>query len=172
MSDKRYVFLWGLFLLQALCTVFFVGDAIIDIGRADQTPDTDIGDGLEYAVAFALLIGTVFTGLELRKLMQRDRRITRQLGIASGAFEDILEAYFQSWALTGAERDVALLAIKGYSVAEIAALRNTREGTIKAQNAAIYRKAGVSGRLQLLSLFIDDLMSETLIPDAQDRQAG
>ena len=33
------------------------------------------------------------------------------------------------------------------------------EGTVKAQTAAIYRKAGVSGRPQLLSLFIDDLMA-------------
>ena len=32
------------------------------------------------------------------------------------------------------------------------------EGTVKAQTNAIYRKAGVSGRSQLLSLFIEDLM--------------
>ncbi|NNF89876.1 MAG: helix-turn-helix transcriptional regulator, partial [Boseongicola sp.] len=33
----------------------------------------------------------------------------------------------------------------------------------KAQNAAIYRKAGVSGRLQLISLFIEDLLADGLI---------
>ena len=33
--------------------------------------------------------------------------------------------------------------------------------TIKAQTAAIYRKAGVTGRPQLLSLFIEDLMDDT-----------
>ena len=55
--------------------------------------------------------------------------------------------------------DVALFAIKGMSTAEIAALRSTSEGTVKAQTNAIYRKAGVSGRPQLLSLFIEDLMS-------------
>jgi len=34
------------------------------------------------------------------------------------------------------------------------------EGTVKAQTNAIYRKAGVSGRPQLLSLFIEDLMDD------------
>jgi hypothetical protein len=32
---------------------------------------------------------------------------------------------------------------------------------VKAQTNAIYRKAGVTGRSQLLSLFIDDLMSDS-----------
>ena len=44
--------------------------------------------------------------------------------------------------LSPAERDVALFQIKGLSVAEIAALRGTSEGTVKAQAAAIVR--GVS----------------------------
>ena len=63
-------------------------------------------------------------------------------------------------ALTPSERDVALFAIKGMSTAEIASLRSTSEGTVKAQTNAIYRKAGVSGRSQLLSLFIEDLMRD------------
>ena len=78
---------------------------------------------------------------------------------ARGAFLDLLDEHLTRWALTTAERDVALLAIKGLSIAEIAALRNTREGTVKAQSAAVYRKAGVSGRAQLLSLFVEDLMA-------------
>ena len=41
---------------------------------------------------------------------------------------------------------------------EIAQLRNTSEGTVKSQTAQIYRKAEVTGRPQLLSLFIEDLL--------------
>jgi DNA-binding CsgD family transcriptional regulator len=69
-----------------------------------------------------------------------------------------MEMRFDEWALTRAERDVAVFAIKGLTVQEIARLRETSEGTVKAQTAAIYRKAGVSGRPQLLSLFIEDMM--------------
>ncbi len=59
---------------------------------------------------------------------------------------------------------MALLAIKGLSIAEIAEARGVREGTVKAQSAAVYGKAGVSGRLQLLSLFIDELMEGRIRP--------
>ena len=73
---------------------------------------------------------------------------------------DLLQERFDDWGLTPAEQDVALFAIKGMSTQEIAALRSTSEGTVKAQTNAIYRKAGVSGRPQLLSLFIEDLMDD------------
>lgn len=55
-------------------------------------------------------------------------------------------------------------AFKGFSTGEIANMRCTSEGTVKAQTSAIYRKAGVRGRAQLLSLFIDDLVREELLP--------
>jgi DNA-binding NarL/FixJ family response regulator len=45
------------------------------------------------------------------------------------------------------------------STKEIAGMRDSSEGTVKAQTNAIYRKAGVGSRTQLLSLFIDDLMN-------------
>ena len=63
---------------------------------------------------------------------------------------------------------MALFALKGMSVSEMAELRQTSEGTIKAQTAAIYRKAGVTGRPQLLSLFIEDMMGAN-VPAPQDR---
>jgi len=68
-----------------------------------------------------------------------------------------LDTQFDQWGL------VAVISIKGLSIPEIATMRNTREGTVKAQNAAVYRKAGVSGRPQLLSLFIEDLMTDSLV---------
>lgn len=161
MSENRYVVLWGLFVLQALCTIFFVGDALADM-RAPDLDDDGALDALEAAVSFVLALSTVFTGLELRRASARERRMSRQLDVASGAFAEVLESHFGEWGLTPAERDVALMALKGYSVADIARIRDASEGTVKAQNTAIYRKAGVSGRLQLLSLFIEDLMSGSL----------
>ena len=83
--------------------------------------------------------------------------------VASGAFLELLEEHFVRWSLTPSERDVALLSVKGLSIGEIAALRETREGTVKAQCAAVYRKAGVSGRAQLLSLFVEDLMAGVVL---------
>ena len=91
----------------------------------------------------------------------RDRnRAEVRLRRASGAFADLLQERFNEWGLTPSEKDVALFSIKGMSTSEIAGLRSTSEGTVKAQTNAIYRKAGVSGRSQLLSLFIEDLMRD------------
>lgn len=38
-------------------------------------------------------------------------------------------------------------------------LRGVSEGTIKSQTNAIYRKADVTGRNQLLSMFIEELLA-------------
>jgi DNA-binding NarL/FixJ family response regulator len=66
-----------------------------------------------------------------------------------------------------AEREVAILTTKGFSNAEIADLRETKQGTNKAQCASVFKEADVAGRLQLLSVFLDDLMSDDLVKTAQ-----
>ena len=119
-------------------------------------------DLVELVVVAGLILGLIYTAGELRVLLQRQERAEAQLKIASGAFFELLDQSFEEWALTPSERDVALLAIKGLSLAEIADIRQTKQGTIKAQCNAIYQKAGVSGRPQLLSLFIEELMSDGL----------
>jgi DNA-binding CsgD family transcriptional regulator len=162
MTDARPLFLWCLFALQVACTVFFLGDAFQDVFGARETGD-EAGHALEIGVSICLLLGTIFTGWELRGQSRRETKMRLQIDVASGALTEILQKQFDAWALTEAEQAVAFLGIKGYSISEIATLRETKEGTIKAQNAAVYRKAGVSGRLQLLSFFIEDLLDESLI---------
>ena len=44
-----------------------------------------------------------------------------------------------------------------------AKLRGSAEGTIKTHLNAIYRKSGVTGRAQLVSILIEDLMRGTLV---------
>ena len=112
----------------------------------------------EVGAALGLILGTVLGSIALRRSLRRTQEAEAKLRAASGAFMDLLEERFASWGLTPAERDVALFSIKGLSTSEIAQLRQTSEGTVKAQTAAIYRKASVTGRPQLLSLFIEDMM--------------
>ena len=154
--------LWALFILQALCAAFFLADGIADLTGHELTVGPAISDSIEYLIAVALVVSVFFTGRQLYRMKIRQKRMEDQLRIASGAFAELLEEHFEAWGLTPSERDVALLAIKGLSIADMARLRETREGTIKAQCNAIYRKAGVSGRPQLLSLFIEELMADGL----------
>lgn len=157
---QRITALWFILGLQAACALFFLLDALadwIDALRGVALLDTRIA---EILIVAALIFGLALTMREIRRLLRRQKRMGQQLQAASGAFAQLLDEHFDEWALTPSERDVALLAIKGLSIAEMAALRSTKEGTIKSQCNAIYRKAGVSGRLQLLSLFVEELVAD------------
>lgn len=154
--------LWALLALQGFCALFFLADVVFDLMGFENALGGVEHHSLELAAVVALGLGVVVTALELRKVQRRQRRIARQLRAASGAFWELMEEYFDDWSLTPSERDVAVLAIKGLSIAEIAGIRQTKAGTIKAQCNAIYAKAGVTGRPQLLSLFIEELMGEGL----------
>ena len=158
-----------LFAVQALCALFFVSDILSSTLGLRSTPLAwEMRELLEIGAALGLLLGLILGALVLRRSLQ-DRAVAEErLRRASGAFMDLLTERFDDWGLTPAERDVALFSIKGMSTAEIASLRGTSEGTIKAQTNAIYRKAGVTGRPQLLSLFIEDLMRD----DGTVRQAA
>jgi DNA-binding CsgD family transcriptional regulator len=157
---------WGIFaifLVQAICAVFFVSDILSSIFGLRTTPISwQSREMIEMGAALGLILGLVLGALALRRTLRERNSAREGLRRASGAFMDLLEESFAQWGLTPAERDVALFAIKGMSTAEIAVLRVTSEGTVKAQTNAIYRKAGVTGRPQLLSLFIEDLMRDDL----------
>jgi DNA-binding CsgD family transcriptional regulator len=64
---------------------------------------------------------------------------------------------FRDWELTPAEREVAVLLLKGQSHKEIATATGRSERTIRQHAIAGYRKAGVGGRAELAAFFLGDL---------------
>lgn len=159
MSHRFWTYsIFVVLVVQALCAVFFLYNIAVALFGLTPLPWTAY-EALELGAAVGLLAGSILGAFALRRSFARTALVEAQLRAASGAFMELLEERFVEWGLTPAEADVALFAIKGMSLSDIAALRNTSEGTVKAQTNAIYRKAGVSGRPQLLSLFIDELMS-------------
>ncbi|SFI62005.1 helix-turn-helix transcriptional regulator [Jannaschia pohangensis] len=166
---KRHAAILGIFAIQTICAVIFVFDIVVSVLGLRTVPITwQLRELIEIGAALGLILGTAMGIVALRRSDARRHRVEEQLKVASGAFSALIAQRFDEWALTSAERDVALFSIKGLNLSEMAALRGTSEGTIKAQTAAVYRKAGVSGRAQLLSLFVDDLMSGVLLPEAQN----
>jgi DNA-binding CsgD family transcriptional regulator len=160
----RHIILIAL-VVQALCAVFFIGDILSSyVGLRSEPIAWQLREIIEIGAATGLVLGFGLGAMALVRSRQRHMRAEAKLRVASGAFMDLVEESFDTWGLTPAEREVALFSIKGFSTAEIAGLRSTSEGTVKAQTNAIYRKAGVSGRSQLLTLFIDGLMDDVLIP--------
>ena len=158
MLKRPWVF-GAILAMQLLCAVFFVSEIMLSVLGLPYAPIPWIyHEVIELAAAGGLILGVVLGAFLLRASLRRTRQAENALRAASGAFMELVDEHFSDWGLTAAERDVALFALKGMSLAEIAELRQTSQGTVKAQTNAIYRKAGVSGRPQLLSLFVDELM--------------
>jgi DNA-binding CsgD family transcriptional regulator len=68
-----------------------------------------------------------------------------------------IDRQFGRWHLSGAEKEVALLLLKGLSHKDIARARGIGEATARQQATAVYRKAGVEGRNDLAAFFLEDL---------------
>ncbi|MGE3608625.1 MAG: helix-turn-helix transcriptional regulator [Bacteriovoracaceae bacterium] len=72
---------------------------------------------------------------------------------------NLIDEQFEKWQLSLSEKEVALLLIKGFSMKEIADLRQTQEKTVRQQATAIYRKSALSGRQELAAFFLEDILS-------------
>jgi DNA-binding CsgD family transcriptional regulator len=164
----------GLFLLQLVCALVFMSDMLSSVLPFLPSPQGWRGrEMIEIGAAVGLVTGLGLTAWLFRRTLRERNRAEAGLRRASGAFITLLDERFGEWGLTSAERDVSIFLIKGMSTAEIAALRATSEGTVKSQTNAIYRKAGVAGRQQLLSLFIEDLIGDRpAAPPAREARLG
>lgn len=69
-----------------------------------------------------------------------------------------IEKQLRAWGLTNAEREVALLMLKGFSHKEIGALRDTSEATVRQQATSTYEKSGLNGRAAFCAYFLEDLL--------------
>ncbi len=127
---------------------------------------------LEGSVLATSLAGVAALGRSLARARRSVNALSRELatsraeatvwrGEARGLLEGLgaaIDRQFARWCLSQAERDVGLLLIKGFSLKEIAVLRDTSERTVRQQAQAIYRKAGVGGRAELSAFFLEDLL--------------
>jgi len=141
--------------VQAVAAVFFIGDALADIRNAGLSSHIAI----EAVIALALLAGVAVGALQVRRMWKEGRRRQAALAVAAGALSEVAAQRFREWRLTPAEADVAIFALKGFDVAEIASLRGSAAGTVRAQLARVYEKAGVNSRSALATLFLEDLMT-------------
>ena len=159
---KLPVVVVSVFIIQLFCAVFFVSDIVMTILGVRASPIAwHMRELLEIGAAIGLILGVLLGVVVLYRAMKRSNESEERLRLLSSAFMDVVDEKFAEWTLTAAEKDVALFLLNGMSTQEISDLRQTSEGTVKAQTNAIYRKADVTGRPQFLSLFIDDLMEPT-----------
>ena len=95
---------------------------------------------------------------ELRQEQQAWRVATQEVLEGLGAEVD---RQFSTWELTDAERETALMLLKGFSMIRIAKLTGRSERTVRQHAVAVYRKSGLAGRAELSGFFLGDLLLPT-----------
>lgn len=166
---KRWTPLWA-----ALAVIAAIaGLMTIEIS---EEPDMSLGAILMELTEPTLIVLAIAGVLHLLNRMKRQHQeqlsLLRDLEVArsEGAqwrtdmrevlkgLSSAIDAQFNRWALTAAEREIALLMLKGLSHKEIAIARDTSERTIRQQSQSIYSKANLSGRAALSAFFLEDLL--------------
>lgn len=157
-----------------LIPVFLI---VVFASGADLVADLSHGAGIEHILKETLVvilsaagIGWLLWGLRQQRLQIRQLRgeldsVSRQETppesyIIEGrkTLGNVVSKQFSDWQLTESEKEVGWLLLKGFSLKEIAVLRETRDKTVRQQASAIYRKAGVSGRHTFSAWFMEDIL--------------
>ena len=97
------------------------------------------------------------------KRAERDAWRERASQALSGLAQ-AMDAQFDAWELTGAERETALMLLKGHSHKRIGKLTDRSERTVRQHAVAVYRKAGLAGRSELSAFFLEGV----LLPERDD----
>lgn len=145
------------FLIIVVCAVLMLIEGAIEFAEPEWWEDWESYHFLELLVTGGLLCAVGFLSVEVRAMRQAADSMAEKLKAASGSFNKLLEAHYDTWELTRSEREVARLVLKGCSNAEIAEIRNSAIGTVKAQTHSIYAKSGLSGKNQLMSFLLEEL---------------
>ncbi|MGV6805801.1 MAG: helix-turn-helix transcriptional regulator [Ruegeria sp.] len=152
---RRAALMAAMIVVQALCAAFYMGDALLDLDGNEPFAHLV----LESFVATILCLGIVYFMIDLRRLLSRMEQTKQGLRAAQGEMSSVIDTFFSRWGLTDAEREVGLLILKGIDNENIARIRGRAVGTVRAQSASIYGKAGVDGRAQLISVFMEELLA-------------
>lgn len=153
----------ALLIAQIGCAVFFVADVVADF---TTPPLHEFHLSIEVVAGLTLIATAAAQAHWLMTLLRRQVHLQRSASLAASAMSDVIEAHFTAWSLTPSEHDIAYFLVKGLSIAEIARIRGSAEGTVKSHLNAIYRKSGSQNRGELLAQIIDSLMDDGSVGSA------
>lgn len=172
--------------LFGLVAVLAGTDLVVDL-RQGTTPGHVVAEGLVVLVGLG---GIGWMAARLRRLA-RDAQTLRMLAadlarnldttraeserwrVEAGdlihGLAAAIDRQLDRWSLSPAEKDIALLLLKGLSHKEVASVRGVSETTVRQQARSIYRKSGLTGRNDLAAFFLEDLLgpraAESPAPD-------
>lgn len=159
--------------IQAFCIAVFLVDVGYEAHQALVSPQQRgfgrIAHVASEGVALVFLVfGYVIAHAQLLRVRQAKAENKRLLMSLRGQFDTLIMGQFAKWSLSKAESDIALLSLRGMKICEIARMRATAEGTIKAQLSAVYHKSGLGSRTELLAYFMDEFLDFSANPFQMD----
>lgn len=143
--------------------VFFLFDVVFDLrdhffDEVSFATDEVIHLAFEAGAVLALFFGMVSLFKYTAFLKNQNIRAQTQLSALKVDFDEYVRNQFAKWELTVAEKDVALLPLRGLNTSDVAELRSVSVGTIKVQAHNIFGKSGVSSRVEFMALFMDEFI--------------
>lgn len=155
-------------LLTATVVLASAGDIVIDLRHGASLAHV-LQEAVLMSLAAALMLWLLWDIRHQRRLLEdlkrdlgRSSRASKPVNpliqIARERLSEAVDVQFRDWDLSRSEREIGLLLLKGLSIKEIAAVRDTHEKTVRQQASAIYRKAGVPGRHAFAAWFMEDLL--------------
>jgi DNA-binding CsgD family transcriptional regulator len=99
------------------------------------------------------------------KLQEEQKNFQKKISHLSTEFLINIDDQFDKWEFTRAEKEIALLLIKGLAMKEIAEIRQSSENTVRQQASQIYKKSSMGGRMELSAFFLDDLLALSKLPE-------
>lgn len=160
-GNKLATGLLAVILAQVFCAGFFAIDVMADFSDSEAELNSHLY--VETLATLTLALAVVLETRQLMGLLRREAHLEDRVRQQEMTVHQLIEESFKRWSLSPAEYDVAMFLFKGLNATEIAQIRGTSEGTVKAQCSAVYRKAGVQNRAELLMAVMDSLYDKESI---------
>lgn len=149
--------------IQAFCGTVFSVDILYEshLEFFNEEPIDSVETihlGTEVLAVLLLYSGYVMAHREFLRLRAAKYGKDLLLESLSGQFDNVIQIQFSEWRLSRSERDIALLSLRGLRISEIAEIRATSAGTVKAQLHSIFRKSRLHTRTALLGYFMEELL--------------
>jgi len=131
---------------------------------------------IETIVGLTALAGVYYlmkSRFTMQRTLEKEKQFSSELNLEAQKWKRVSKTYLDGlsveinkqlnkWEMTEAEKRVAFLLLKGFSIKEIADLRKTSEKTVRTQANSIYSKSGLPGRSALSAFFLEDLLPPKL----------
>lgn len=148
---------------MAMAALFFFQDVILDMREHLASEASYSGSDLvhlcfEMLAVAVLTLGFIDSTNYTKRLQEDHHANSSSLHYLRKDFDALVRKKFSRWQLTPAEQDVALFLLRGLPTSMIAELRNVSVGTVKVQAHTLMQKAGVTSRVELMSLFMDEFI--------------